>query len=687
MDGPVNPRLQDNSFLLETLLDNIPDSIYFKDRASRFVRISQSMARKFSFSDRDFVLGKSDADIFTSEHAQQALHDERQIMLTGEPMVNRIERETWPDRPITYCSTTKMPLFDDSGKIIGTFGISRDVTPLIQAEEDLRRAQEAAELANQAKSTFLAKMSHEIRTPMNGIIGLSELLSDTDMTESQRSFVEMIQDSAVTLLGIVNDILDFSKIEAGKLELELLPVDLRESVTSAVRSLQYRAQQRNLTLRAEIDEAVPRFLFADQLRLRQILVNLIGNAIKFTSIGEIVVKVKYGCGPPAESMVTLLFSVKDNGIGITPEQQKRIFEAFVQADATTTRRYGGTGLGLSIAAELVQLMGGHMWVESNPEVAPGSEFFFNCKFAPAHPSHMSDFNSRHGSSGTRRLKGTSAVSLKVLLAEDGPTNRVVAQGLFERAGHELTMVEDGQQAIEAWRAGEYDAIFMDVQMPVMDGLEATKNIRAEEALQGRKRVPIIAMTAAAMKGDRERFLAHDMDDYLSKPIDFEEFDRLLLGLEDEKQRQSIVLDGEVVGGEDEPTIREAIRPGATTAAQPKSRTSSPLLNFNAPFQRLKCNPQQQRALVHTLRDELVQRIAEIEVGLSKNDVALVVRAAHSLKSAVGLFEAKSLTHLANEMETMARDGNLHQVNRLFPDLRRLAEQAADEIANWQGGME
>lgn len=920
MDENAKERLQDNGFLLQVLLDNLPDSIYFKDYESRFIRISQSTARKFSFEDPNFLIGKSDADIFTHDRAKKTLADEQQIMRSGQPIVGRDERETWPDRPDSWCSTSKMPLVDEAGRVIGTFGISSDITERKRAEEEaekeryllhslmdslpdsiyfkdatgrylrvnrakafrsgisdpaeaigksdfdvfpgeharraqideaevmrtgkpllgkeeyltwpdgrhcwvssskfplhdqngcvvgtfgishditgqklaaeqMRIAMEAAEAANRAKSDFLANMSHEIRTPMNGIIGMGELLADTDLNAQQASFVEMIQESAGSLLRLLNDILDFSKIEAGKLELELIPINMRECVGVAVKSLASRASQKGLELVLRIDPNVPEYTYSDPVRLRQILINLVGNAIKFTEKGEVLVSIQYACGPPTESQVTLLFSVRDTGIGIQPQHQKQIFEAFCQADTTTTRRYGGTGLGLSISSQLVRMMGGHIWVESEPSLRMGSVFLFNIKLEIApEPEGMSvpDRDSLKGltvlvvddnrtnrtildetlgpfgmivtlvesgeaalelcrslpeglagyalmivdrmmpgmdglqllekiseetnnpipptilysSSGlatdgpramslgvkeflqkpalqaelmtaieralgkstkklsvkTRASKQPASRSMRFLIAEDGAVNRAVAQGLFDRIGHEVVMVENGAEALEAWKNNSFDAIFMDIQMPILDGIEATKAIRELEALTG-KHIPIIAMTAAAMKGDRERFMNAKMDDYLSKPIDFEEFDALLNRLTDKTPSGEPRLDS-----------------AASVIVKPTS-----VLDFAAPFTKIKCTTIQQKMLVETLAAEMKQRLDEIVRGLEKSDLPLVIRAAHSLRSAVGLFGAKALVTLAGQLEQFARDGHMAKVTELFPILRKDAGHIQNEIEDW-----
>ena len=277
--------------LMRSLMDNIPDSVYFKDQESRFLRVSRSQVEKFGLLQPEDVIGKTDADVFTAEHAEQALADEQRIMRTGEPVVGQVEKETWEDRDDTWVSTTKMPLRNSQDEIVGTFGISRDVTELKLMQQELLKARDLAEAANQAKSDFLANVSHEIRTPMNGIIGMTELLLNTDLSDEQREYQLLVQSSAEALLSLLNDILDFSKIEAGRLELERLPFKLRDSLGAMLHTLASRAVAKGVELAAHIVPDVPDDLLGDATRLRQIVVNLVGNAIKFTSEGEIVVKV------------------------------------------------------------------------------------------------------------------------------------------------------------------------------------------------------------------------------------------------------------------------------------------------------------------------------------------------------------------------------------------------------------
>jgi PAS domain S-box-containing protein len=507
--------IQNQRDFYERITETLGEGLYVQDKEGICTYMNGEAELLLGWSRHEFIGKKVNETIHSSTLTGELLPAEMDPLATLTQSGKRVVDE---GQIFTRCDGTKFPVsvvsqgvFKD-GEYQGAVVAFQDITQRKEAATALLKAKETAEQVSQLKSDFLSNMSHEIRTPMNGILGMTDLALDTKLTPEQQEYMGMVKSSATSLLGIINDILDFSKIEAGRLEIDIFEFSLNRMLHETVKSIAYRADQKKLKLLVHVAPDVPDHLMGDAGRIRQILVNLIGNAIKFTEQGEVEVKVRMQ-REMEEGIISLQFSVRDTGIGIPKEKFHLIFESFSQADTSTTRKYGGTGLGLTISSQLVELMGGRIWLES--ESGKGSTFFFNLDLAVSSPAPYAENHSAEMPAIS--TKQNFRFKLKLLLAEDNPVNQTLAVRLLEKHGHQVMLAKNGLEALSCWRSNTFDAILMDVDMPEMNGYEATQSIRLQEQTTG-KHIPIVAMTAHAIKGSREKCLQAGMDGYISKPI-------------------------------------------------------------------------------------------------------------------------------------------------------------------------
>jgi PAS domain S-box-containing protein len=745
---------------------------------------------------------------YREQHHRGIVH----FLATGEgPLLNRrlelqaLHRDGH-EFPIEMTITA---VAQEGGYLFAAF--VHDITDMKRAAQELRDARDAAEAASRAKSAFLATMSHEIRTPMNAVIGMTELLLDTPLTSTQHEYLVMVRDSGEALLAVINDILDFSKIEAGRFDLEMAPFDLKECLGDTMKSMAVRAHRKQLELACHLPVDVPDVVIGDRLRLRQVVVNLVGNAIKFTSEGEIVLEAS--TQQQTADRIEIHFVVRDTGIGIPVEKQQTIFEAFEQADESMARRFGGTGLGLAISSRLVELMGGRIWVNSRE--GEGSEFHFTANFGvgerltrPKPPasgkmtglkvlvvddnqtncrvledmlsswqmqarcaydgekaielmrlqereggafdlvlldarmpgldgfavadqikhdesldsavimlltsSDQQDEIARCQSLGiaahlTKPIKQSelfnaiaetlglsveaekeipnqpppSFVSpLKILLAEDSIVNQRLALALLEPHGHQISVVSNGREALARRQSEDFDLILMDIQMPEMDGLEATRLIREYEVPRA-EHVPIIAMTAHAMKGDREQCLAAGMDGYVTKPVRVRE---LFAAIAEVAKPATSTPAAELPPvPANTPEGEQARVTAASPEDKPRSVAPPSIMNWNSALKKSELDNKMLEELAGLFISQIPEMIGQFHEALENQDAKLLRRVAHTLKSNASLFDAERLRAVAYELETIGKEEKLNQaaarLEVLEQELSRLLPLLEEHVGN------
>ncbi len=634
-EDKLREQLHFNQMLIETL----PNPMFFKDREGRYLGVNKSWEAYFGVQ-REACVGKHDTELMAGRDCDGALHQQRDTELLQQPGMQSYEASIGCGEEKRDAVFYKATFLNIDGSVAGIIGVVTDISERKRYERELEQAKELAEAASQAKSEFLANMSHEIRTPMNGILGMTEIALGTELDAQQREYLSMVKVSAESLLTIINDILDFSKIEAGKLAINEEDFDLREALDGIVRSLAVRAKEKGLSLTCEVASNIPHYIRSDPVRVGQVVVNLLGNAIKFTDQGSVAASVSLE-QVNAQGM-QLQFEIRDTGIGIAPDKLAIIFDSFSQADTSTTRKYGGTGLGLTISGRLAQMMGGKIWVESTPGQGSVFRFTLHCAFADQEAAEKKarQVVVLNASAGEQR-------SGRILLAEDNLINQAVASNLLRQRGYALTIANNGREAVQRYQESVFDIVLMDVQMPEMSGFEATAALRALQAMSGTP-IPIVAMTAHAMQGDEQKCLDMGMDAYISKPIN--------------SAKLFALLDRYLLGVESAAPVRPAVQ--VTDAID-----DAQIFDVHTALENLGGDLDLLRQVAAMFIESHAEQLAELEQKISNADALGLREVAHRLKGSLGAFAAHHAMDRAKALEMMGKADDLGQAPQVFGELR------------------
>lgn len=625
----LEQRVAERTSYLNALVETSPLGIVTTDRSGRVRMCNSAFEGLFEYGREEIIGAELDGLVAPPELMEEVMDYTRRIV--GGESIRVTTKRRRKNGTLVDVEMYGMVL-SVGGERVGELVLYHDISERKRAEQALREAKEMAESANRAKSNFLANMSHEIRTPMNGIIGMTQLALEADLTSEVREYLDMVKSSADSLLTLLNDILDFSKIEAGKLEFESSPFAVRDTVDRTIRTFALLARRKGLALAWQVAPEVPEWLLGDSGRLRQVLVNLVGNAIKFTERGEVALSA--GVRERGPDWTELHFTVRDTGIGIPRDKQAAVFAAFTQADPSTTRKYGGSGLGLAIAHRLVRMMGGSINLESEP--GKGSAFCFTVRLAlPGKQFRPPAPSKPVVAPGQSRLAGR-----RILLAEDNEVNRRLATRLLERRGCTVLAASNGREVLAIWEREKVDLVLMDVQMPDIDGLEATRLIREREKTARRGHLPIITVTAHAMKGDREICLASGADGYISKPLEPEQ---LFSAIEQ------------------------------CLAGRKPAGASAPVAHALEALERCQGDRKLFAEIIELFGESSRDLLEEIESCIARGDLAGLKNSAHTLKGSVGVFGKGPAYNAVEELESGARREDLAAVRASLGPLREALE--------------